>query len=418
MKRAGETAAAADWRRISLAMFAVGWGANQFTPMLLVYRHRLGLSPGTLAALFGVYAAGLIPGLLLGGAASDRLGRRRPVVAFVALSPIASLLLMIGSHGVVALAAGRLVAGACSGVVFSAASAWLQELTPDADKGLAARRTTQSLSAGFATGPLVAAGLAQWAPGPLWLPYLPHILLGLVALILVAGTPDTVAGRSEGSIMFRVPDSVRLPRFRLVVAPLAPWVFGSAAIAGAALPSLIGHAPRDAVFIAGIVNAITLGMGVLIQPLARRVDGRLPLAGGVLGLAASAVGMVVGVAAIAAGSEALVVVAAVPLGSAYGLIMVSGLLETERLSRPTERGATIAVYYALTYLGFAAPYLINAVGGALGANRTLALVAVAATAGAFVLWRTLPRARDDPAAASARARDVPVAGRLQGGRGG
>jgi MFS family permease len=61
-----------EWRRVALAMFAVGWGANQFSSMLVVYRDELGLGAGTLAALFGVYALGLVPGLLLGGPASDR----------------------------------------------------------------------------------------------------------------------------------------------------------------------------------------------------------------------------------------------------------------------------------------------------------------------------------------------------------
>ncbi len=58
------------WGRVCLAMFAVGWGANQFSPMLLVYRDEIGLTASTRAALFGVYAAGLIPGLLWGGRAS------------------------------------------------------------------------------------------------------------------------------------------------------------------------------------------------------------------------------------------------------------------------------------------------------------------------------------------------------------
>ncbi len=26
------------WMRVALAMFVVGWGANQFSPLLLVYR--------------------------------------------------------------------------------------------------------------------------------------------------------------------------------------------------------------------------------------------------------------------------------------------------------------------------------------------------------------------------------------------
>ena len=54
-----------------------GWGSNQFTPMLLVYSHSLGLSTGTLEALFGAYAVGLIPGLLIAGPLSDAEGAGR-----------------------------------------------------------------------------------------------------------------------------------------------------------------------------------------------------------------------------------------------------------------------------------------------------------------------------------------------------
>ena len=43
-----------EWVRAGLALFGAAWGSNQFTPMLLVYHAQLGLSTGTLEALFGV----------------------------------------------------------------------------------------------------------------------------------------------------------------------------------------------------------------------------------------------------------------------------------------------------------------------------------------------------------------------------
>jgi len=80
------------WARVAFAMFAVGWGANQFSPILIVYRHELHLDAGTLANLFAIYAAALIPGLLAGGPLSDRFGRRRVVIPFAVLSPVATLI--------------------------------------------------------------------------------------------------------------------------------------------------------------------------------------------------------------------------------------------------------------------------------------------------------------------------------------
>ncbi len=71
-------------------MFAVGRGANQFSPMLIVYRRSLGLSAGEVAGLFAIYAATLIPGLLAGGPLSDQLGRRACVLPFAVLAAAAA----------------------------------------------------------------------------------------------------------------------------------------------------------------------------------------------------------------------------------------------------------------------------------------------------------------------------------------
>ena len=74
-------------------LIGAGWGSNQFTPMLLVYHQRLGLGTGTLEAMFGVYALGLIPGLLIGGPLSDARGRRTVVVPAAVLSLAATIAL-------------------------------------------------------------------------------------------------------------------------------------------------------------------------------------------------------------------------------------------------------------------------------------------------------------------------------------
>src|ERR1700761_2198797 len=224
---------AGSWRRGAVAMFAVGWGANQFSPLLIEYRHDLSLSAGTLAGIFGIYAAALIPGLLIGGPVSDRIGRRPVVLPFVVLSPLATLMLMLGPRSLPVIAAGRALAGLCSGVVFGSATAWVQELSDD--PAASARRSAVALSAGFATGPAVAAVLAEWGPDPLVLPYLPHVIIGLAAVLLLWPTPETVRreGGGEGGAPAPRPGVGRRgpPRavgtagFWRAVAPAAPWVF-------------------------------------------------------------------------------------------------------------------------------------------------------------------------------------------------
>jgi MFS family permease len=110
-------------------LLGAGWGSNQFTPMLLVYHARLGLPTATLEALFGAYAAGLIPGLLLAGWWSDAHGRRPIAISSAALSLLGTVCLIAGGHASGLLFVGRLLAGLGSGAAFGAGSAWLRELS-------------------------------------------------------------------------------------------------------------------------------------------------------------------------------------------------------------------------------------------------------------------------------------------------
>src|SRR5688500_14621000 len=137
-------------------MLSVGWGANQFSSLLVAYRAELDTSAQTRAFPFGVSAWGRVPALVVAGAASGRWGPRAVVLQFVVLSPLATVLLIVGHDSVPGLAVARLLAGACSGVVFAAASAWVAELSVGEADGIAAKRAAMSLTAGFGLGPLVA----------------------------------------------------------------------------------------------------------------------------------------------------------------------------------------------------------------------------------------------------------------------
>lgn len=197
------------WLPVAAVLLGTGWGANQFAPMLLVYRQTLELSTGTLEAMFGLYALGLIPGLLLAGPLSDARGRRTVVLLAAALSLLASVTLIAGADSVALLFLGRLLAGVSSGTVFSAGTAWLRETSlpavGSADHATAARRAAIAMTAGFGLGPLVAGLLAQWAPSPGIVPYLPHVALMAVVLCVLHGVPETVANRTGPPFAYRCP---------------------------------------------------------------------------------------------------------------------------------------------------------------------------------------------------------------------
>jgi hypothetical protein len=74
--RTGLWADLVPWIAVAAVLLGAGWGSNQFTPLLLVYRHSLELGTGTLEAMFGIYALGLLPGLLR-RSAQRATGRQR-----------------------------------------------------------------------------------------------------------------------------------------------------------------------------------------------------------------------------------------------------------------------------------------------------------------------------------------------------
>ncbi len=374
------------WWSAGLAVAAVGWGAQQFAPLLLMYQSVLHLSATTVQATFGLYVFGLIPGLLLGGPVSDRRGRRRVMVPTLAASLAATLLLMLGGEGVGWLCAGRLLAGVASGAAFSSGAAWIKELSASDEGGYGhgPRRLTIAMSAGFGLGPLVAGVLAQWAPAPTVLPYLPHLVLTLAALPLVLRAAET---RTSEARSWRIP-GVADPRFLTVVVPLAPWVFGSAAVALAYLPGVVkDHVAGHALIFSAVVTLLTAGSGILVQPLARRVDGY----GGrrllTTALALVVAGMLVAAVAAATVRPVLVVAAALVLGAAYGCCQVCGLLEVQRLARPDRLAGLTAVYQAVSYVGFVAPFPLAAISRTVPPGRLLLAVAgLAALTLAFTAW--------------------------------
>jgi MFS family permease len=368
-------------------MFGVGWGANQFSSLLVGYHEKAGLSVGQADALFGIYAVGLVPALLVGGPFSDRRGRAGITRAAALTSVVASVVLLLGQSSFAALFVGRLLAGIASGSVFAAGTAWVKELSrapydETAGPQTGARRSAIALSSGFGLGPLVAGLVAQWAPHPLLVAYLPHLAVMAVVLPLLWLPPETVARQESPEVAvlarLRVPAALR-PRFVRVVAPSAPWVFVAPSVAFALVPGLVtAHTGGWHIAFAAVSAGLTLSAGVLVQPVARRLDRADDVRGLSAGLATVTVGLALAAVSLHVGTPALTLVADVVLGAGYGLGLVSGLLESERIAAPHELAGLTAVFYALTYVGFATPLVVTELERLTAATTLLAVLAALA----------------------------------------
>jgi MFS family permease len=373
-----------DQRGLWLTLFAVAFGTNVPTPLLLTYRDRLGLSATLLTVAFAVYAAGLVPALLVAGPASDRRGRRSLVLPFVVLSGVASVVLLAASWSLPALLLGRALQGAVSGVVFSVGSAWFGELVGDA--GVASRRAATALSLGFALGPLTSGLVAQWLPAPTVLPYLIHLAVLSVAVAGLPRVPETVTRRpGRGPLVhLGVPPPARAA-FLTFVLPVALCVFTFPAVAVTVLPLGVRAAmPGADLAVTGVVAGLSLGVGVLVQPLVARIGvlGSAPLAA-----ASGALGVTLGLVAAITELPVVLLPAAVLLGATYGLALSAGLTATQWLASADARGALVATFYAITYLGFGAPVVLSVLSA--GTDFTAALAGLAAFAGLIAVWLAL-----------------------------
>jgi MFS family permease len=273
------------------------------------------------------------------------------------------------------------------GLAMAVGTSWIKELS--VDNG--AKRAAMSLTAGFGVGAGLAGVLAEWGPWPHVLSYVLNAGVCLLGAVWVWNVPET---RQRATAPTRLRDDLKIPslghrRFRYVVAPLAPWVFGAAIGCQAILPTLmapkVGGAPMA---FAALISVVTLSCGFGIQALARRIDRPDSARASQVALLLLVAGM--GLATLAASILTIwaVLVAAVVLGAGYGIALVAGLSEVQRIAQPTDLAGLTAVYYALTYLGFAVPatlaylhHYIPAVSypwmfgfGAVAAAATLAMI--------------------------------------------
>ncbi|CAM4176630.1 MFS transporter [Nocardia ninae] len=394
------------WWGVAAAMFAIAWGGNEFTPLLVMYKNH-GLPVTTVDLLLFYYVLGIVPALLIGGPLSDRYGRRALLRPGPLITAAGSLLLAFGSASVPALSAGRVLCGIALGLAMAVGSSWLKELAqppfgPALPGGTGARRSAMSLTGGFAVGAGFAGVLAQWAPWPNTLAYLINVALCLVAALWVAQVPETVVPQKNPG---RLRDDLKVPaaghrRFRCVALPVALWLFTSAGTAYAVMPTLMApHIHGAPIAFSALVGVITLSCGFAIQSVARRIDKPGTARAAVVSLAFVTCGMITAAWASAALTLWATLATAVVLGAGYGIGLVAGLQEIERIATPADLAGLTAVFYSVSYLGFGVPALLSFLHEQLGFGYP-SMFAVAALAAASSLTLAIRNYRAEPRATS------------------
>ena len=384
----------AAWLLVAPTVFLLAWGGNHFTPLLHMYEFLGGYAPWQANLLLGMYVFGLIPGLLVAAAVSDQHGRRPTAALGLGASMLGSVLLGAGLHSFALLCVGRVLAGVGVGVTMSVGSSWIKELSSPpferTESSLGARRSSMTLTLGFALGAGVTGSLAQWGPWPDALPYGVHLALCLVAAIGLVLAPESLPKerRAVGPWIrdLAVPVAGHRTFLRIVV-PAAPWVFAAAGVAYAVVPTVVEDSlGAPATLYATVLTVVTLGVGAAAQAFVPVIDRVTRGRGLIVGLGGMTLGM--GLAALTAELRhpGVAFAVAAVLGTSYGICVVSGLIIVQSIATPGDLAGLTGVYYSLTYVGFLLPTVL-----AVLAPQVPYVVSLAVVAGVCVLCLAVVR---------------------------
>ena len=352
---------------------------------MLLYTRELDLSTTMLTVFFTVYAVGLILAFLIGGALSDRRGRKAVVLPSMVLI-MASLvaLLAAAAWGAPMVLIARFVQGFATGAVFTVGTVWLRELAGTRHAASAAMRASAAQALGFGLGPLLSSVLVQWAPLPHLAPILVIIALVAAAVLIARRLPETMTDRRPGRIQIGLPAGTSAG-FLWYLLPCGLAVYSFAMLSILSFPIQIGKAGFDEVYLILGVSAFIVQVAAMPGAICAKRLG--PATAGWLAGVSAAAGCAVGVWAVQPGEWAWVLPASALVGFGCGLAMTSGVMVSDLLAPANRRGALLSMFYIVVYLGYSSGTVMSLAGGprTMEQPATIAGLGIAALVLAVVL---------------------------------
>ncbi|MFB7496646.1 MFS transporter [Streptomyces sp. NPDC056161] len=341
-------------------------GTTLPTPLYELYRRQIGFSELIVTVVFAVYAVGVITALLVAGDFSDVLGRRPMLFCALGLSALSAVCFLC-EGGLPLLFAGRVLSGFSAGLFSGAGTAAVLELAPEARRARAAFAATAANMGGLGLGPLVSGLLAEYAPWPLKLPFLLHLVLLASAAAATCLLPETVR-RTVPRPPLRPQGMTVPPEVRGVFTPSALAAFAGFSLLGlftAVAPDFLARTLGEhnlAVVGAVVFSVFCASTGG--QLLMGRVGLRRALPLGCLVLVA---GLLLVGASLLLASLPVLLVGALTGGVGQGLAFRAGLTEVGSAAPDARRGATISAFFVVAYVGISVPVVgVGALAVALG----------------------------------------------------
>lgn len=244
--------------------------ATYISTLFPLYSEHYQLNSLQITILFAIYAAFLIPTLLIVGARGSDWGLKS-VVRFSILISILSTLIFIMSHAVWMLYVARILEGIAYGAFTGTASVFLLKQTPQDKVSTALKLSGITVNIGFGLGPAISGLIVQYVHfQTLHLPYwflLIMLLSSLVSLEMLPKQEDTQGQKQpvKTKISFDVPENIRSHFWSMIGLPIFT-AFTLCGIVFSLIPSFTRNIIQtDNLSISGLLILLLLGGGALVQ---------------------------------------------------------------------------------------------------------------------------------------------------------
>jgi MFS family permease len=336
---------------LTYAFAAVMVGTTLPTPMYALYGQRMDFAVLTTTVIYATYAGGVLFALLAFGRWSDAIGRRPMLLAGV-VAALASAAVFLVADSVPVLLVGRVLSGLSAGIFTGTATAAVIEAAPPNWRTRSAAVATVANIGGLGIGPLLAGLLVQYAPWPLHLAFIVHIVLAVLAGIAVLIVPET-SQRTGGIGVQRLSVPVEV-RTVFVIAAFAAFAgFAVTGLFTAVAPSFLAtvvgignHA------VAGLIASSIFAASAVAQLGAGRISPQRAVA---ISCAILVVGMVILAVALHFSSLIGLIAAAVVSGIGQGISFSRGLAAVAERTPPDRRAEVSSTYFVVAYVAISLP---------------------------------------------------------------
>jgi MFS family permease len=346
---------------LAYAFAAIMVGTTLPTPMYALYAERMHFAVLTTTVIYATYAGGVLFALLAFGRWSDAVGRRPMLLAGV-VAALSSAAVFLVADSVPLLLVGRVLSGLSAGIFTGTATAAVIEAAPPNWRSRAAAVATVANIGGLGAGPLLAGLLVEYAPQPLHLAFIAHIVLALLAAAAVFVAPET--SQRAGSIGLQrlsVPVEVRA---MFSIAALAAFAgFAVTGLFTAVAPSFLADVVGiDNHALAGLIACSIFAASAVAQVAGRGIEPSRAVA---IGCAILVIAMAILAVALHFSSLPGLITASVVSGIGQGISFSRGLAAVAERTPADRRAEVSSTYFVVAYVAISLPV----VGEGLAAQR-------------------------------------------------